>query len=128
MAEIRTVRIQRFKNIDDALIDVTDLNVLVGANNSGKSSIIQALHFAIGLLQTIDVAERWPAGDRDDASVSVYPNQPLYSPSDDLYSLAAGGRLKESAADAIAVTLTLDSGNQAERAAPNARWERLTVA
>lgn len=128
MAEIQSARIQRFKNIDDAHFELADLNVLVGANNSGKSSVIQALHFAIGLLQTIDVAERWPAAGREDASVSVYPNQPLYSPSEDLYSLAAGGRLTESAANSIGVTLTLDSGHQVSVQVRKGRNRNATVA
>jgi predicted ATPase len=49
MIQLKSVRIRRFKRIDDASIDLKDVNVLVGGNNSGKSSIIQGLHFGIGL-------------------------------------------------------------------------------
>jgi len=37
-------------------MDLKGVNVLVGGNNSGKSSIIQGLHFGVGLLQTIALA------------------------------------------------------------------------
>jgi predicted ATP-dependent endonuclease of OLD family len=53
MSSLQSVRIQRFKRINDALFDLDSINVLVGANNSGKSSIIQGLHFAIGVLQSV---------------------------------------------------------------------------
>ena len=58
METLQSVRIQRFKRITDASIDLTGVNVLVGGNNSGKSSIIQGLHFGIALLQTIGLAEK----------------------------------------------------------------------
>ena len=51
MSQLQSVQIQRFKAIQDAPFDVGALNVLVGANNAGKSSIIQGVHFGIGLLQ-----------------------------------------------------------------------------
>src|ERR1039457_2980741 len=47
---LQSVRIQRFKRIKDASIDLKTVNVFVGGNNSGKSSLIQGLHFGIGLL------------------------------------------------------------------------------
>ena len=109
---ITRVHIERFKNIVSTTFELTGLNVLVGANNSGKSSIIQALHFAVGLLQTIEVAGRWPAKTREETSIGMFPGQPLYTPADDLYSLATGGRLTEAKEDAIIVTYTLDTGGE----------------
>ena len=73
---ILRVQIERFKNIDSATFNLDRLNVLVGANNSGKSSVIQALHFAVGLLQTIEVAGRWPAGKKEEVSVGMFPDRP----------------------------------------------------
>jgi predicted ATP-dependent endonuclease of OLD family len=57
--QLQAVQIERFKAIADAPFD---LGPLVGANNSGKSSIIQGLHFGVGLLQTIELAGLWPKG------------------------------------------------------------------
>jgi len=110
MAKLRSVRIQRFKRITDASIDLKDLNVLVGGNNSGKSSIIQALHFSIALLQTIELASNWPETETEAFSTSLNPNQLIYSPSEDVYALGPGGKLLESKDQATSFDFTLTSG------------------
>lgn len=109
---ISRVRIERFKNIDNTTFRLDGLNVIVGANNSGKSSVIQALHFTVGLLQTIEVAGRWPGTTREEFSDGLSPGEPLYTPADNLYSLASGGRLKERKENAVVVTLTLATGGE----------------
>lgn len=43
--KIQSVSIANFKAIKNADIDLGDFNVLVGANGSGKSSVLQALHW-----------------------------------------------------------------------------------
>jgi len=106
--KLRTVRLQRFKRIEDANFDVDALNVLVGSNNSGKSSIIQGMHFAIALLQNITLEKRWSYN--DSLSTSINPNQLIYSPSQDAYALGLGGHLSEPETDAIKITFTLDTG------------------
>ena len=53
MSGLQSVRIQRFKRIRHAAIDLSNVNVFVGGNNSGKSSLIEGLHFGVGLLQSI---------------------------------------------------------------------------
>lgn len=108
MSRLTAVRIRRFKAIDDAPFDLSSLNVLVGANNSGKSSIIQGLHFAIGLLQTIKLSGYWTKG--ASISTSINPTQLIYSPSDDVASLALGGKLLEKREAAIEFQFTLASG------------------
>ncbi|TCT12333.1 putative AbiEii toxin of type IV toxin-antitoxin system [Tepidamorphus gemmatus] len=42
---LRAVKINNFKAIDEATIDLADFTVIVGANGSGKSSVLQALHW-----------------------------------------------------------------------------------
>lgn len=83
---------------------------MVGANNSGKSSIIQGLHFGIGLLQTIRLSGNWTSG--SDISTSINPTQLIYSPSEDVNSLAMGGKLLESIETAMTFRFTLASGEQ----------------
>jgi AAA ATPase domain len=73
MSQLRAVQIERFKAIENAPFDLGPLNVLVGANNSGKSSIIQGLHFGVGLFQTIELAGNWTSG--DSISTSINPTQ-----------------------------------------------------
>ncbi|WP_150122581.1 AAA family ATPase [Rhodopirellula islandica] len=104
MPHLQSVRIQRFKRIEDAVFDLQPLNVLVGANNSGKSSVIQALHFTVGVIQTLRLTES-----RRSAS-TLNPSQLIYSPTESVYPLGAGGRLLEDRDQAISVKLELDTG------------------
>jgi hypothetical protein len=107
---VRSIRLRRFKRIVDASFDLKDVNVLVGGNNSGKSSIIQGLHFGIGLLQSVSLAGKWEASGPT-LSTSLSPNQLTYAPSDDVYALGHGGRLLESKEQGISLDLTLGSGD-----------------
>ncbi|MCO5158521.1 MAG: AAA family ATPase [Aquamicrobium sp.] len=42
---IKTIEIGNFKAIDATKVDLVDFNVIVGANGSGKSSVLQAMHW-----------------------------------------------------------------------------------
>lgn len=108
MPQISRFRVERFKKAREVDVALDDLNVLVGANNSGKSSTIQALHFVITLFQSIELASRWQSGKRS----TVFPEELIYSPSDDPYRLYESGRLKQSTF--INFRLTLDDGSQIE--------------
>lgn len=44
---ITHVKLDLFKNVTDFDTDLDKINVLVGANNSGKSSVLQGIHFSI---------------------------------------------------------------------------------
>jgi len=90
-------------------MDLGDISVLVGGNNSGKSSIIQGLHFGIAILQTVGLAEKWTAAKT--LSTSLSPNQLIYSPSEDVYALGPGGKLMEAIENAISLELNLKSGH-----------------
>ena len=46
-----SVRIRNFKKIVDTKIDLGSITYLVGGNNSGKSSVLQALHTAVSCAQ-----------------------------------------------------------------------------
>src|SRR5580700_5511915 len=52
MARLTSVTIRRFKRIEDLTLQLDDVTLLIGANNSGKSSILQAIHFAVSIAQT----------------------------------------------------------------------------
>lgn len=117
MEKLTSVRIRRFKRIEDAPFDLTDLNVIVGANNSGKSSLIQGLHFAISLLQSVALLHGWTKETEftnEAFSTSINPNQLIYSPSDDVYTLAFGGTLFEAQEKATSFTFSLANGKQFE--------------
>jgi recombinational DNA repair ATPase RecF len=52
MARLTSVAIRRFKRIEHIEIPLDDVTLLIGANNSGKSSILQPIHFAVSIAQT----------------------------------------------------------------------------
>lgn len=54
MFELDNIEVKKFKQIDSIKMDVADLNILVGSNGSGKSSILQALHLTSCLMRQAD--------------------------------------------------------------------------
>jgi len=110
MSSITAFHVKRFKGINDAPFDVGSINAFIGANNSGKSSLAQLLHFGVSILQAIELANRW--GNANTVALSLSPSQLLYSPCVDLYALGSGGRLLEDRENAIQLALTLGNGER----------------
>lgn len=54
MFQLDKIEVKKFKQIDSIEMSVADLNILVGSNGSGKSSILQALHLASCLMRQAD--------------------------------------------------------------------------
>lgn len=52
--KLKNIKIEKFKKIDAIDIATSSLNILVGSNGSGKSSILQAAHLASCLLRQAD--------------------------------------------------------------------------
>ncbi len=52
--KLTKIRIEKFKKIDEIDIETGSINILVGSNGSGKSSILQAAHLASCLLRQAD--------------------------------------------------------------------------
>lgn len=52
--KLESIKIEKFKRIDSIELPLADLNILVGSNGSGKSSILQALHLASCLMRQAD--------------------------------------------------------------------------
>lgn len=107
---LASTKAKRFKGIKEAAFDVGSINVFVGANNSGKSSLAQLFHFGISVLQAIELEKRW--GKKDSVTLSLNPTRLLYSPCTDLYALGFGGDLLEAKESAIELSLTLSSGEE----------------
>lgn len=121
MAHLANARIERFKRIEDATLPFAPLNVLVGANNAGKSSIIQALHFGVGVLQTLNLI-----GSRKGAA-TLNPSQLIYSPTESVYPLGGGGRLLEDESQSIKISFGLDNGEQCSVAIRKGRNRNIKV-
>jgi predicted ATPase len=80
----------------------------VGANNSGKSSILQAIHFAVGAIQSLNLEGRLSG--QGSLTSTVNPAQLIYVPSEDVHALGPGGRLFEPQNSAVQVDLGLRTG------------------
>ena len=82
------------------------MNVLVGGNNSGKSSVIQGLHFVVTLLQSIELSKKW----RAQGSLTIAPEELIYTPANNPYRLYSRGLLQQSTY--IRFRLTLENGDE----------------
>lgn len=110
MATINTVSIRRFKQLEDITLNLQDLTVLIGANNSGKSSVLQAIHFAISIAQSARLIGEGLAWANDRFQLSLNPSQLIYTPVADVMSLAYGGTLQEAAVSRIEIEFTASDG------------------
>lgn len=45
--EIERITLERFKRVREASLVLSSINILVGGNNSGKSSVLEGLHFSV---------------------------------------------------------------------------------
>lgn len=45
--KISSIEVERFKKVKKAEIELSDINVLIGSNNAGKSSVLQGIHFSV---------------------------------------------------------------------------------
>lgn len=101
---IEKITIERFKNINKIELGLGNINVLVGSNNSGKSSILQGIQFAVSIAQTTSLEEfRFTKWKNNILSTSLTPNQIIYTPIRDIYSLGSGGSLSQDKQKAIVV-------------------------
>jgi energy-coupling factor transporter ATP-binding protein EcfA2 len=86
--------IKRFKTIKEITLPLERLNILVGSNNSGKSSILQALQFSVSVAQTLRALNtEWKYGEM---KRSFPASQLIYSPLRDIASLVRNKLFAES--------------------------------
>jgi len=50
--EIQSILIEKFKRLPTVAFDPKPINLIIGGNNSGKSSVLQAVHFAVTTIQS----------------------------------------------------------------------------
>jgi ABC-type branched-subunit amino acid transport system ATPase component len=80
---LNKIKIEKFKKIDVIDIGTSSLNILVGSNGSGKSSILQAAHLAACLLRQADRI-------RTESTSTVAVMDLDYLPTDDYMRLGHG--------------------------------------
>ncbi len=81
--QLNSIAIEKFKRIDSIHLPLADLNILVGSNGSGKSSVLQALHLASCLMRQADRI-------RLDSTSMVRVSDLDYLPSDEYWRLGHG--------------------------------------
>src|SRR5579863_551965 len=110
MPRINSVTVRRFKRLEEVQITLGDATLLIGANNSGKSSILQAIHFAVSIAQSARLVGEGVTWRNDAFEVSFNPAQLIYSPVADVLSLATGGILQEQRPTQIEIEFVDDTG------------------
>ena len=111
MSSIERLTIKRFKQIEELILDLKETTLLIGANNAGKSSVLQALHFAVSVAQTAMLVGENVRWGNDKFELSFNPSQLLYSPVSDVLSLAYGGQLAEAANAQIEIRIDCADGS-----------------
>jgi energy-coupling factor transporter ATP-binding protein EcfA2 len=109
---IPSVTIRRFKRLEGVSLQLDNATLLVGANNSGKSSILQAIHFAVSIAQSAKLVGEGVAWARDSFELSFNPAQLIYSPVADVMSLASGGTLQEARTARIEIEFLAETGDR----------------
>lgn len=98
--------IEKFKNIEKLELDLSSIEVLIGGNNAGKSSALQAIQFSVSLLETLAL-ESDLTFSNERITKTLAPEQIIYSPIKDIYSLIYGNEpLREGPGREIVVRLT----------------------
>jgi predicted ATPase len=86
------IQIKKFKKINDVTITLAPLNIFIGANNSGKSSFIQGIQFAISGCQTLKLKGGTWTG-KGTKTLSLDSSEYLYTPTNNIEYLYHGKRL-----------------------------------
>lgn len=106
--KLESITIEKFKRIDNIDLPLADLNILVGSNGSGKSSILQALHLASCLMRQADRI-------RTGATAMVRVSDLDYLPSDEYWRLGHGadwGNRADSPSSKVSFKFRDDVGTQ----------------
>jgi AAA15 family ATPase/GTPase len=83
------ISISKFKKINSAKLTLGPLNIFIGANNSGKSSFIQAIQFAVSSCQTLQLNRvGWTGG--NSKRMALESIEFLYTPTRHIENLYHG--------------------------------------
>lgn len=103
---IKKVRLENFKRVSIFEAELDKINVLVGTNNSGKSSVLQGIHFTI----LVEVARRL----YHPSNRTVAQNEMLYCPTIDSSLLRHGEPYSVSSGNVSTLSLTNEVGDNCE--------------
>jgi AAA15 family ATPase/GTPase len=86
------IEVSKFKKIDKTSINLGALNIFIGSNNTGKSSFIQGIQFAISACQSLEL-ERCSWTRNGTRTLSLDSSDFLYTPTKNVESLYHGKKL-----------------------------------
>ena len=92
---LNRIKIERFKSIelfDEALEPV---NLLIGSNSSGKTSVMNAIHTSVSIVQSRSMMPGFETMSEETEKFSLSPTDILYLPSVDIGWLAPNGLLTD---------------------------------
>lgn len=109
------IKIEKFKKIDKVEVELQALNIFIGTNNSGKSSFIQGIQFAISSAQTLRLKNVSWRSQSDSQTLNLDSTDFLYTPTRHIENLYHGRKLVTSRkrADRIYMTFTFTDSDQA---------------
>ncbi|WDF69602.1 AAA family ATPase [Sphingobacterium oryzagri] len=108
------IRIDKFKKIDSIEVELQALNIFIGTNNSGKSSVIQGIQFAISSAQTLRLKNVSWRSQSDSQTLNLDSTDFLYTPTRHIENLYHGRRLVTSRkkADRISMNFLFKDNNE----------------
>jgi hypothetical protein len=93
---LKRIKIDRFKCVSEFDEELPQVTVLVGVNNSGKTSVLHAVHSAVAIAQSrLRLADQ-SSMNSDEAGFSISVADTFYLPLVDANWLAPNGRLTQS--------------------------------
>ncbi|MBW4888323.1 ATP-binding protein [Mucilaginibacter sp. HMF5004] len=87
------IEIEKFKKINKAKLFLEPVNIFIGTNNSGKSSFIQGIQFAISSAQTLQLKKANWVKKGDSRTLSLDSSDFLYTPTRQIENLYHGVKL-----------------------------------
>lgn len=106
---LNSVTIHRFKSLTNLTLPLGRVTVLVGTNNSGKSSTLQAIQFGVSAVQSLALAST--RRERRAESGTLAADQLVYTPLRAVETLAQGARLTQTAATQIEIGFQTADGD-----------------
>ena len=104
--ELVKLKVEGFKKIKEIELDIADVNILVGANGSGKSSVLQSAHLSCCLMRQADKVVL-------NSTSTVGVEQLDYLPTDDYKTLGHGtnwGNKAATPSSKLTLTFKKDDG------------------
>ena len=119
------IHINKFKQLDAIKVELENITLLIGGNNAGKSSIIQAIQFSVSIAQATSLLKNayWR---NDKLSTSIGRDDLVYLPIKEVFYLAQNGKLQEGKDNGINITY-IDNSDQTKISISKGRNKNIAI-